>query len=108
MTVKAVQRRFATPVPRAADLDELNSSLRQRCEAERERMVQSLFGPFKIGDRFAEEQATASHVSDMCFDACVIRPAAPVDKYQTAAFDCNRYSGSSVLKCEAWDFSLLS
>ena len=28
-TVKAVQRRFATPVPRAADLDELNSSLRQ-------------------------------------------------------------------------------
>ena len=28
----------------------------------------------------------------MCFDACVIRPAAPVDKYQTAAFDCNRYS----------------
>ncbi len=91
-TVKAVQRRFATPVPRAADLDELNSSLRQRCEAERERIVQSLFGPFKIGDRFAEEQATASHVPDMCFDACVIRPAAPVDKYQTAAFDCNRYS----------------
>ena len=91
-TVKAVQRRFATPVPRAADLDELNSSLRQRCEAERERIVQSLFGPFKIGDRFAEEQATASHVPDMCFDACVIRPAAPVDKYQTVAFDCNRYS----------------
>ena len=91
-TVKAVQRRFATPVPRAADLDELNSSLRQHCEAERERIVQSLFGPFKIGDRFAEEQATASHVPDMCFDACVIRPAAPVDKYQTAAFDCNRYS----------------
>ena len=84
-TVKAVQRRFATPVPRAADLDELNSSLRQRCEAERERIVQSLFGPFKIGDRFAEEQATASHVPDMCFDACVIRPAAPVDKYQTVA-----------------------
>ena len=39
-----------------------------------------------------KEQATASHVPDMCFDACVIRPAAPVDKYQTAAFDCNRYS----------------
>jgi transposase len=27
-TVKAVQRRFATPVPRVADLDELNSALR--------------------------------------------------------------------------------
>ena len=34
-TVKAVQRRFATPVPRAADLAELNASLRSRCEAER-------------------------------------------------------------------------
>src|SRR5258705_7649077 len=59
-TVKAVQRRFATPVPRVADLDALNSSLRRRCEAERERIVQSLFGPFKIGARFAEEQATAA------------------------------------------------
>jgi Mu transposase, C-terminal domain len=26
------------------------------------------------------------------FDPCVIRPAAPVDKYQTVAFDGNRYS----------------
>ena len=50
-TVKAVQRRFATPVPRVADLDELNATLRQRCQAERERIVQSLSGPFKIGDR---------------------------------------------------------
>ena len=48
-TVKAVQRRFATPVPRVADLDELNRFFRQRCEAERERTVQSLFGPFVIG-----------------------------------------------------------
>jgi transposase len=91
-TVKAVQRRFATPVPRVADLDELNSSLRQRCQDERERIVQSLFGSFKIGDRFAEEQATAAHLPNTCFDACVIRPAVPVDKYQTVAFDCNRYS----------------
>ena len=29
-TVKAVQRRFATPVPRVADLDELNCYFRQR------------------------------------------------------------------------------
>src|ERR1700679_309541 len=41
-TVKAVQRRFATPVPRVADLDELNATLRQRCQTERERIVQSL------------------------------------------------------------------
>jgi transposase len=91
-TVKAVQRRFATPVPRVADLDELNSCFRKRCEAERERIVQSLFGPFQIGARFAEEQVTAAPLPNTCFDACVIRPAAPVDKYQTVAFDCNRYS----------------
>ena len=35
-TVKAVQRRFATPVPRVADLDELNTFFRKRCEAERD------------------------------------------------------------------------
>ena len=56
-TVKAVQKRFATPVPRAADLDELNVYFRKRCEAERERVVQSLFGPFTIKDRLAEDLA---------------------------------------------------
>ena len=35
-TVKAVQKRFATPVPRVADLDELNTFFRNRCE-ERQR-----------------------------------------------------------------------
>ena len=91
-TVKAVQRRFATPVPRVADLDELNASLRLCCQAERERIVQSLSGPFKIGPRFAEEEAAAAPLPDHEFDACVIRPTASVDKYQTVAFDCNRYS----------------
>ena len=56
-TVKAVQRRFATPVPRVADLAELNASLRQRCQAERERIVQSLSGPFKIGDAFRRRRS---------------------------------------------------
>ena len=91
-TVKAVQRRFATPVPKVTDLDELNAYFRQRCEAERERTVQSLFGPFVIGTRFAEEQAVAVPLPPHRFDPCVIRPAAPVDKYQTVAFDRNRYS----------------
>src|SRR4029077_15011923 len=31
-TVKAVQRRFATPVPRVADLNELNTFFRTRCQ----------------------------------------------------------------------------
>ncbi len=91
-TVKAVQRRFATPVPRVANLEELNAHFRQRCEAERQRTVQSLFGPFQIAARFAEEQAAAAALPLHRFDACVIRPAVAVDKYQTVAFDCNRYS----------------
>jgi transposase len=91
-TVKAVQRRFATPVPRVRDLDELNAYFRQRCQAEQERTVQSLFGPFQIGARFAEETVAAMPLPTHRFDPCVIRPAMPVDKYQTVAFDTNRYS----------------
>ncbi len=91
-TVKAVQRRFATPVPRVRDLDELNMYFRQRCEAEHQRTVQSTFGPFRIGTRFAEEKVAATPLPKYRFDPCVIRPAIPVDKYQTVAFDCNRYS----------------
>jgi transposase len=91
-TVKAVQKRFATPVPRAADLDELNKFFRDRCEAERERVVQSLFGPFAIKDRLAEDLAAAAPLPMHRFDPCVIRSAVAVDKYQTVAFDGNRYS----------------
>ena len=91
-TVKAVQRRFATPVPRAASLDALNPFLRQCCEAERERAVQSLFGPFVIKDRFAEDRAVAGPLPPHRFDPCVIQQAVAVDKYQTVAYDTNRYS----------------
>lgn len=91
-TVKAVQKRFATPVPRVADLDELNRSLLRWCEIERGRVVQSLTGPFTIGDRFAEDLAAASGLPGRRFDPCVIRPAVAVDKYQSVAFDGNRYS----------------
>jgi transposase len=91
-TVKAVQKRFATPVPRVADLDELNRCFRDRCQAERQRVVQSLFGPFTIKDRLAEDLAAAAPVPVHRFDPCVIRPAVAVDKYQTVAFDGNRYS----------------
>lgn len=58
-TVKAVQKRFATPVPQVAGLDELNIFFRNRCEAERDRTVRSLLGPFVVKDRFAEEVAAA-------------------------------------------------
>jgi transposase len=91
-TVKAVQRRFATPVPRVASLDELNTFFRNCCEAERERVVQSLSGPFTIRDRLAEDLAAAAPLPKHRFDPCVIHPAVAVDKYQTVAFDTNRYS----------------
>jgi transposase len=90
--VKAVQRRFATPVPRAAGLDELNTFFRKCCEAERDRTVQSLFGPFVIKDRFAEDRAVAGDLPPHRFDPCVIHQAVAVDKYQTVAYDTNRYS----------------
>jgi transposase len=91
-TVKAVQKRFATPVPHVADLDELNTFFRKRCEAERDRVVHSLFGPFTIKDRLAEDRAAASPTPEYRFDPCVIQPAVAVDKYQSVAFDGNRYS----------------
>ena len=63
-TVKAVQRRFSTPVPRMTDLDELNRHFRGGCQADRERTVQSLSRPFVIGTRFAEERVAAAPLSD--------------------------------------------
>src|SRR5438309_1882422 len=69
-TVKAVQRRFATPVPRVVDLDELNRSLRRWCEAERDRVVCSLAGPFTIKDRLAEDLASASPLPGHRFEPC--------------------------------------
>jgi transposase len=91
-TVKAVQRRFATPVPRVADRDELNTHFRRRCLAEQARTVQSLAGPFVVGQRFAEERAAAARLPHRAFDPCVEQAAVVVDKYQTVAFDGNRYS----------------
>jgi transposase len=91
-TVKAVQKRFATPVPGVANLDELNRFLRKWCLAERDRVVRSLAGPFTIKDRLAEDLASASPLPRDRFEACVIHPAVAVDKYQSVAFDGNRYS----------------
>jgi transposase len=90
--VKAVQRRFATPVPRVADLDELNREFRRLCLAEQTRTVESMSGPFLIGDRFAEELAVAGGLPKGAFDPCIEVPAVAVDKYQLVIFDRNRYS----------------
>jgi len=89
--VRAVQRRFATPVPHVVGLAELNEHMRTRCLDERRRTVRSASGAFVIGDRFAEEVAAAARLPQRAFDPCVERPAV-ADKYQTVGFDANRYS----------------
>ena len=55
----------ATPVPRVANLDELNIVFRKWYVAERDRVVQSLFGPFTIKDRLAKELAAAARYLDI-------------------------------------------
>src|SRR3984957_14056612 len=87
--VRVLQRQWATPVPRVADLDGLNAHLRCRAEAELNRTVAGY--EESIGQRFARDQALALPLPTQGFDPC-IQQAARVDKYQTVQFDCNRYS----------------
>lgn len=84
-----LQRRWATPVPQMADRDALNAHLRRCCLSERDRV--SGEQTETVGMRFAREQATAVPLTPHPFDACVLQPG-QVDKYQTVAFDHNRYS----------------
>jgi transposase len=87
--VRVLQRQWATPVPRCADLDALHALLRQRCLDEANRTVAGC--EESIGQRFAHDQAKALPLPARRFDACVSQ-AAQVDKYQTVRFDHNRYS----------------
>ena len=88
-SVYDLQRRWATPVPRVQNDDELNAYLRQCCLAEMDRMVAGQTET--IGQRFARDQAAAGAMPKQPFDPCVYQTV-KVDKYQTAAFDTNRYS----------------
>ena len=87
--VRVLQRQWATPVPRCADLDALNAYLRQRCLVEVSRTVSGYHE--SIGQRFLQDQAKALALPAHRFDACVSQPA-QVDKFQTVRFDRNRYS----------------
>jgi transposase len=84
-----LQRRFATPVPRVADLAELNAYLRACCLKECERIVAGQTET--IGARFEHDRSAASPLPVHRFDSC-IHQAACADKYQTVRFDGNRYS----------------
>lgn len=87
--VKDLQRMWATPVPRVASLDELNAHLRRCSVTARDRTCGSQVET--VGTRFARDLAAALPVPARAFEACVLQPGS-VDKYQTAAFDGNRYS----------------
>lgn len=87
--VKDLERMWATPVPRVNDLGELNAHLRQCGVAARDRTCGS--NAETVGERLARDLAAALPVPTRPFEACVVQPGS-VDKYQTAAFDGNRYS----------------
>lgn len=87
--VKDLERMWATPVPRARDIDELNDHLRRCCLQARERTAGT--ATQTVGERLAHDLAAAGPRPARPFDACVIHPG-QVDKYQTVAFDANRYS----------------
>jgi transposase len=87
--VQDLQRQWATPVPRVADLGELNRHLHRQCLAARERRCGD--NASSVAARFEQDRAAALPVPAHRFDDCVVQPA-QVDKYQTARFDRNRYS----------------
>jgi len=87
--VKNLQRRWATPVPRMKDLAELNEYLLRCCEEDLDRVASGQSET--IGRRFDEERPLTVPLPEHSFDACIREPR-KVDKYQTVAFDNNRYS----------------
>ncbi len=84
-----LQRRWCTPVPRVRDHDELNAHLRRCCLADMERTCAGQ--THTVGERFAMDKAAALPLPVHAFDPCVREPR-KVDKFQTVAFDSNRYS----------------
>lgn len=84
-----LQRRFATPVPKVADLDDLNAHLAACCLAERERSVSGQSESIDV--RLQRDVIAARALPRFAFDACVTATAV-VDHYQRVQYDRSRYS----------------
>lgn len=84
-----LQRRWCTPVPKVQDHEDLNAYLRRCCLADLDRTCAGQSQT--IGQRFALDKAAALALPIHAFDPC-IREFKKTDKFQTVAFDCNRYS----------------
>jgi transposase len=84
-----LERQWATPVPRVADLAELNVQLRGCCLAARQRACGG--NTQTVGARFEQDHAAALPLPTHAFDACILQ-AGQADKYQTVRFDGNSYS----------------
>ena len=84
-----LQRRWCTPLPKVQDHDDLNAHLRRCCLAELDRTCAGQSQT--IGQRFAVDKAAALPLPIHAFDPC-IRESKKADKFQTVAFDANRYS----------------
>jgi transposase len=87
--VKLLERQWATPVPQVKDLTALNAYLLDCCRRDLQR---TLAGQSEtIGARFALERAHALSLPQWSFEA-VVSEVRQVDKYQTVAWEKNRYS----------------
>lgn len=86
---KLLENQWATPVPQAENLAELNAYLLRCCERDLERTVTGQ--QETIGTRFAQEQLGALPLPERPFEAAVSE-VRQVDKYQTVAWETNRYS----------------
>jgi transposase len=87
--VKCLERRWATPVPRARNLAQLNDYLRRCCNDDLQRIVTGQVA--SIGGRFDQDRTAALPLPARSFDPCLAQPA-KVDKYQTVRCDNVFYS----------------
>ena len=82
--VKWLEREWATPVPRVADMAALNAYLRERCVSDLGRTVTDRSVP--IAAQLEEDRLASAPLPERRFDACLTRQT-KADKLQTVRFD---------------------